>query len=406
MTYRVLVADDSSTIQKVVKIAFVRHPLELIEATSFMEALTVLARGKPHLLMIDATLPGTKGPQDFVKLQADAGGCPLLLLVGSYDAVDEKAFQAAGIRSILKKPFDSADIVKLVESLLHISGGEKNPPPPPAPRPPKGHAATVVGQSPLVPPSPPGPPMRAGGGSVPSGNVPASSPVPPPPPMAGGAGGAAPAAWAAPSLTKGRSDEQGLPPIPGEMARGTEPFIDLYGDASDGRAVPPTGFSMRTHGRARPDDKTIFGDPEESFVKSSADLELAALPDLSEFGSSPHLPGVTNLFGVEESDPSSAIPPGPPLFDGARRAQKAFDAATVPFPASGPLSPDPQPKRSLPASLTQESPLEDLTRDLPELVRRVVEDYCDRHFKSLAREFIASELRRLADEKARHLVDN
>jgi hypothetical protein len=50
--------------------------------------------------------------------------------------------------------------------------------------------------------------------------------------------------------------------------------------------------------------------------------------------------------------------------------------------------------------------MEELTRDLPELVRRVVEDYCDRHFKSLAREFIASELRRLADEKARHLVDN
>ena len=42
---------------------------------------------------------------------------------------------------------------------------------------------------------------------------------------------------------------------------------------------------------------------------------------------------------------------------------------------------------------------------LPSLVRDAVESYCERHFKSLAREVIATELRRLADEKARHLVD-
>ena len=43
---------------------------------------------------------------------------------------------------------------------------------------------------------------------------------------------------------------------------------------------------------------------------------------------------------------------------------------------------------------------------LPTWVRQAVEDYCERHFKSLAREVLTSELRRLADEKARHLVDN
>jgi hypothetical protein len=43
---------------------------------------------------------------------------------------------------------------------------------------------------------------------------------------------------------------------------------------------------------------------------------------------------------------------------------------------------------------------------LPELVHRAVTEYCQQHFKALAREIIAAELRRLADERARHLVDN
>ena len=63
-------------------------------------------------------------------------------------------------------------------------------------------------------------------------------------------------------------------------------------------------------------------------------------------------------------------------------------------------------KSMLSEDFSSSGPLEDLTRDLPELVRKIVQDYCERHFRSLAREFIASELRRLADEKARHIVDN
>jgi hypothetical protein len=49
---------------------------------------------------------------------------------------------------------------------------------------------------------------------------------------------------------------------------------------------------------------------------------------------------------------------------------------------------------------------ESVDDQLPPLVRKAIEDYCERHFNTLAREVITNELRRLAEEKARHLVDN
>lgn len=43
--------------------------------------------------------------------------------------------------------------------------------------------------------------------------------------------------------------------------------------------------------------------------------------------------------------------------------------------------------------------------DIAQQVRAVVEDWCEKHFRTIAREVISAELRRLAEEKARHLVD-
>jgi hypothetical protein len=43
--------------------------------------------------------------------------------------------------------------------------------------------------------------------------------------------------------------------------------------------------------------------------------------------------------------------------------------------------------------------------ELPVLVDRAVERYCAEHFRDVAREVLTNEIRRLAEEKARYLVD-
>ena len=118
MSRRILVADDSSTIQKVIKIALSRHTFDIVEAGTYLEALTASQRTQPSMLILDASLPGARGPADFAKLAQEAQGAPILLLVGTYDSVDEGAFRQAGFQNFLKKPFESGDIVAQVDSML------------------------------------------------------------------------------------------------------------------------------------------------------------------------------------------------------------------------------------------------------------------------------------------------
>lgn len=47
-----------------------------------------------------------------------------------------------------------------------------------------------------------------------------------------------------------------------------------------------------------------------------------------------------------------------------------------------------------------------INAEMPELVQKVVHDYCDQHFKLIAKEVITSEIRRLLEAKSRHLIDN
>lgn len=450
MTHRVLVADDSTTIQKVIKIAFARHPLEVVEASSFAEALSSCARRLPQLLILDATLPGAQGPRDFKKLREDAGGVPVILFIGSYDAVDEGAFRAVGIHNILKKPFDSASLVQMVEDLLQMNSGTREKQGTETAFPPSGFAAPVPSYppppkhptmylSPDVPPPPGGrggfasaensysgrsseapifPPASPTGigthGQLVAPAPSASSPggyggavpgyVPPPPsvPVGSQKGSPSPSVFTPPP-TAGVVPPPFAPPIGFGQGSYSPPSSPAFGQSSFSPPSPPPFPGAKSESQEYP-PAPLSGLPELPF-------ELSIPKELDDDDQGEGF--VPNLSLTPSEQTTAAVPPRAPempssiTLDGARRGQKAFEAPDQTRAATA--------AAGAPATLQDFAPsmasvtsglMEELTRDLPELVRRVVEDYCDRHFKSLAREFIASELRRLADEKARHLVDN
>lgn len=346
MSRRILVADDSSTIQKVIKIALSRHPIEIVEAGSFIEALTTVSRQPPDLLILDASLPGARGPEDFAKLAAEAKGAPLLLLVGTYDSVDEGAFRQAGFQQFLKKPFESVDIVQAVEGLLGQGEGETvgrggaYASAPPADLHGRAQHATVIHEggyqtlSGFDPTRPPPPPTVGRESALELDDEAPSRPtIPPPPPMTDHA-------------RKGR--------------RAFDGDSDGAGRAPGGFAVPPPPVNLNR-------------------------------TEVSEDDTAPRRPPPPPQ---REPSPLPPIPPGTGL--GASGISLSLDDEEG-------FKPSPLPRG---AGAAAEPEARDLSGDLPAWVRVAVEDYCERHFKSLAREIIASELRRLADDKARHLVDN
>lgn len=114
MSISILVVDDSSTIQKIFKISLSRHAVEVKVASSYLEALNVSVRTKSDLLVVDANLPGIKGPQELLQLQAENDGAPVLILAGSHEPFDDGAYRAAGLVHHLKKPFEAHDIIRAV----------------------------------------------------------------------------------------------------------------------------------------------------------------------------------------------------------------------------------------------------------------------------------------------------
>lgn len=309
MSRRVLVADDSATIQKVIKIAFSRHELEIVEAASLIEALASASRTPIDVLILDASLPGARGPSDFAKLRSVAGDVPALLLCGTYDSIDEDAFRQAGFVHFLKKPFESSDIVSKVDELLgsYPAGELEATPPPPLGRP--QHPTMIV----------------TGG---------AFDPTRPPP--------------SSPTLTSAA-------PGSAHLAGGDD-------EDDEPRLTPPPPPPALDHTRK---GRRAFAEGEDTAPSRA--------------------PGATG----EETDPRRS----PAAF---RPGVAATQVATVPTGSTG----------GAVAKSVMDGAMAALEDQLPGLVRQAVEDYCERHFKSIAREIIATELRRLADEKARHLVDN
>ena len=125
MAIRMIVADDSATIQKVIKIALSQFDVEIFESRSFVEALSKVGADPLDIIVADANLSGVGDAADFSRLREQASGVPILMLVGSYESIDEEAFRAEGFEHLLKKPFESHEIVAKVDELTEgrLKGG-------------------------------------------------------------------------------------------------------------------------------------------------------------------------------------------------------------------------------------------------------------------------------------------
>jgi CheY-like chemotaxis protein len=139
MTERWLVIDDSSTIQRVIKLAFQDYDVQIAEADSCVDGSRELTKQSPSLIIIDASVAGAQGVQDFVALRNMTPKTPFVILQGSYDAIEEASFLQVGFQHFLRKPFDGAQLLQVTRQALgralpsRIVDEAPVPPPPPAP---------------------------------------------------------------------------------------------------------------------------------------------------------------------------------------------------------------------------------------------------------------------------------
>ena len=119
---KLLLADDSITIQKVVNLTFADEGIEVITVGDGDSAMRKFDEFMPDLVMADVNMPGLNGYEvcRIIKQTEETRRIPVILLVGSFEPFDELEAKQVGADDFLTKPFQSIrQLVNKVTELLN-----------------------------------------------------------------------------------------------------------------------------------------------------------------------------------------------------------------------------------------------------------------------------------------------
>ena len=114
---RLLVADGSATIQRVIELAFSDKNVELVAVDSYLELLSEVKREKYDAVICDASLSGSKSVMDFVNVRKCNPEISFIFLKGNYDKVEEDSYREQGFVNFIQKPFDDSTLIEKVEQI-------------------------------------------------------------------------------------------------------------------------------------------------------------------------------------------------------------------------------------------------------------------------------------------------
>jgi CheY-like chemotaxis protein len=126
MEKKILVADDSLTIQKVVELTFADSDYHLTCVGNGRLALEKIREDRPDLVLADVVMPEKNGYEvcEEIKRNPVTASIPVILLAGTFEPFDRERANRLGCDAIVAKPFDSRELFRKVESLLreHAAG--------------------------------------------------------------------------------------------------------------------------------------------------------------------------------------------------------------------------------------------------------------------------------------------
>jgi len=130
MTLRILVADDSITIQKIVSMAFANEDVEVEGIGNGKEAFDKIPDFKPDIVLADVDMPGLNGFELSQKIKStpDLASIKVLLLASDFEDFDEENFKKCLAENHISKPFKSDNIVQMVTRVMGGDSAVKNEP--------------------------------------------------------------------------------------------------------------------------------------------------------------------------------------------------------------------------------------------------------------------------------------
>lgn len=118
---KLLLADDSETVQKVVNLTFELEGIEVVTFGDGDSAMRQFSSVAPDVVLADVNMPGMSGYDICQNIKGNEAtkDTPVILLVGSFEPFDEEKAMQVGADDYLTKPFQSIrQLVSKVNDLL------------------------------------------------------------------------------------------------------------------------------------------------------------------------------------------------------------------------------------------------------------------------------------------------
>ena len=115
----ILLVDDDESLRRMIRLALALAGFDTREAGSGLEALEMIDRWRPDLIVLDLVLPGVDGLSVLAELASHPGtrSLPVVIITGSALPLDN-----VEVECVLRKPFKPDALVDVVQKCLARSG--------------------------------------------------------------------------------------------------------------------------------------------------------------------------------------------------------------------------------------------------------------------------------------------
>lgn len=129
MEHKILIADDSQTIQKVIRITLASEPFQIEECINPLKLKESLEGANPDIVVLDFNFSDDKtGYQLALEIYEFNPLIKIIMLFGTFDTIDENKLELHHVSGKMIKPFDGGKFINLCKSLISAEVQEKAEP--------------------------------------------------------------------------------------------------------------------------------------------------------------------------------------------------------------------------------------------------------------------------------------
>ncbi|WP_374206137.1 response regulator [Streptomyces roseoverticillatus] len=124
---RVLVVDDNKVIRQLIRVNLELEGFEVVTAADGAECLEIVHRVRPDVVTLDVVMPRLDGLNTAARLRSDARTCDIpIAIISACTQLEVEGGRSAGVDAFLAKPFEPAEMVRLVRRLMRRHKGERS----------------------------------------------------------------------------------------------------------------------------------------------------------------------------------------------------------------------------------------------------------------------------------------